>query len=287
MIEPYARLIAFKLYHEQDRIRNMHTISGQKDPVIRLLRELVSEEGRTRNRLFFAEGEELVRRAFDYGGVVESVILTDKFAATAKARTLLSRAGQTDVYQCTEGLLAKILDAKPTPECLAIVARKTVGLSNVLAGDCSLIQMVESCENADNLGMLLRSTDAAGVSGVILAAETTDAFSRRVVRGSRGAVFTVPLCIQSDSVKVMEQARANGLQIIGTSANTDVPYTSIDYTKPTVIVVGNEHTGISETVRSMADAVVRIPMTGKINSLNIAVAASLVMYEAVRQRSEL
>ncbi|MHB9037767.1 MAG: TrmH family RNA methyltransferase [Armatimonadota bacterium] len=265
----------------------MHKISGQKDPVIKLLRELVGEDGRRRNGLFFAEGEELVRRAFDYGGRVESVVFTEKYSATPEAQALLERSAQAlvRVYQTTEGLLAKILEAKPTPECLAIVERKVVGLSDVFLGACPLVQMVESCENADNLGMLLRSTDAAGVSGVVLAADTTDPFSRRVVRGSRGAVFTVPLCVQPDSARAIDRARENGLQVIGTSANTDVVYTSIDYTKPSMIVVGNEHTGISETVRSMADAVVRIPMMGKINSLNIAVAASLVMYEAVRQRN--
>ncbi|MCE5323423.1 RNA methyltransferase [bacterium] len=264
----------------------MNSISGQKDPLIKLLRELVGEDGRRRNSLFFAEGEELVKRAFDYGGRVESVIFTDKYSAAQESQALIERAASAgvDAYQCTEGLLAKILDAKPTPECLAIVERRVVGLENVFSAECPLVQMVESCENADNLGMLLRSTDAAGIDGVVLAANTTDPFSRRVVRGSRGAVFTVPICIHQNSAKIIECAHARGLQVIGTSANVDMPYTSVDFTKPTMIVVGNEHTGISDTVRRVADMVVRIPMVGKINSLNIAVAASVVMYEAVRQR---
>ncbi len=162
--------------------------------------------------------------------------------------------------------------------------RRVASLSQVLSGECPLVQMVECCENADNLGMLLRSTDAAGVDGVILAADTTDPFSRRVVRGSRGAVFTVPICLQADPRRVIEEAKNNGFRVIATSAHADMPYTSVDYTGPTLIVVGNEHTGISDIVRGLADAVVRIPMRGKINSLNIAVAASVVLYEAVRQR---
>ncbi len=265
----------------------MNRVTGQKDPIIKLLRELVNEDGRRRNKLFFAEGEELVRRAFDYGGKVESVLFTDKYTQTPEAQNLLDRAvaAGADVYQSTEGLLAKILDAKPTPECLAIVERKVIGLTDVFAGENPLIQMVESCENADNLGMLLRSTDAAGINGVVLTGDTTDPFSRRVVRGSRGAVFTVPMCIHPSSAKAIDAAHEHRLQVIGTSANTDTLYTSVDFTKPTLIIVGNEHTGISGTVREMADSVVRIPMMGKINSLNIAVAASVVMYEAVRQRA--
>lgn len=264
----------------------MRPVSGQKDPVVQLLRELTGEDGRKRRGQFFAEGEELVRRAFDYGGKVESLILTERFAVSPQAADLLERAAQAraDIYTASEGLLAKILDAKPTPECLAVAERRVAALPDVFTADCPLIAMVEHGENADNLGMLLRSTDASGVDGVILAAETTDPFSRRVVRGSRGAVFTVPLCIQYDAAKPIAEAKKHGLQVIATSARTDVAYTAVDYTKPTMIVVGNEHIGISDTVRGLADSVVRIPMRGRINSLNIAVAASLVLYEAVRQR---
>lgn len=264
----------------------MRPVSGQKDPVVQLLRELTGEDGRKRRGLFFAEGEELVRRAFDYGGKVESLALADRFASSPQAADVLERAGQAraEVYTASEGLLAKILDAKPTPECLAIVERRVASLADMFTADCPLVAMVEHGENADNLGMLLRSTDASGVDGVILAADTTDPFSRRVVRGSRGAVFTVPICIQHDAAKPIAEAKKQGLQIVATSARSDAYYTDVDYTKPTMIVVGNEHVGITDTVRGLADAVVRIPMRGRINSLNIAVAASLVLYEALRQR---
>lgn len=254
--------------------------------MVQLLRELTGEDGRRRNARFIVETEELVRRAFDYGGKVDSLILAERFAASPECAELLGRAAEArvDIFTTTEGLLSKILEAKPTPECLAIVERRVVPLADMFTKPCPLVVMVEHGENADNLGMLLRSTDASGMDGVILAAETTDPFSRRVVRGSRGAVFTTPICIQYDAVKALSEAKRAGLQVVATSARSDVFYTSVDYGRPTMIVVGNEHVGISDAVRSRADTVARIPMLGKINSLNIAVAASLVMYEAVRQR---
>ena len=265
----------------------MRTVAGQKDPIIKLLRELGSEDGRRRAGRFFAEGQELVKRAFDYGGEVETVILTDTFAASSEARELIGRAasGAIETCTCTAGLLSKVVGAKPTPDCIAIVERKVASLGDILAAQCPLVQMVENGDNADNLGMLLRSTDAAGVDGVVLSGETTDPFSRRVVRGSRGAVFSVPFCIRRDSAKAIQEAQSSGLQVIATSAKTDTPYTDVDYTRPTMIIVGSEHTGISDAVRQLADEVVRIPMLGKVKSLNIAVAASIVLYEAVRQRS--
>lgn len=262
----------------------LQNVSGQKDPIIKLIRDLQTEDGRRRCNRYFVEEREIVRRAFDYGGTVESVILTDRFAQTPEAAELLERAQQagTDVYQSTQGLIAKILDAKPTPECMAVVERAVSPLSEVFEGEHPVVVMVESCENADNLGMLLRSTDASGVTGVVLAADTTDPFSRRVVRASRGAVFTVPIAIHPDSAHIIREAHAHGIQVIGTSANADCDYTDIDFSKPTMIIVGNEHTGISDTVREHADTVARIPMRGKINSLNIAVAASVMMYAAAR-----
>lgn len=266
----------------------MQLVSGQKDPTMILLRELLTEDGRKSRGMFFAEGIELTMRAFDYGARVQSVVMTEKFASTDAAQNILRRADDAGapVHGATEGLLAKVLEAKPTPECLAIVDRRTCSVEEALSGNCPLVVMVEHGENADNLGMLLRSCDAAGVTGVVLAAGSTDPFARRVVRGSRGSVFTLPICIAGDPVGVIELARESGIRVIASSAQSDTHYTQVDYRTATMIAVGNEHVGISDGVRQHADEVVRIPMFGRINSLNIAVAASVIAYEASRQRTE-
>ena len=260
--------------------------TGQKDPIIALLRELSTEDGRKRTERFFAEGEEIVKRAFDYGGGVHFLIVTERFSSNPKCAKLAERAqcAGAEIVTATEGLLAKVLEAKPTPECIAIVERKTAALADILNSPSALILMVEHGENADNLGMLLRSTDASGLDGAILASDTTDPFARRVVRGSRGAVFTTPICIQHSAIKTVEAAKKAGLQVVATSAQSDLSFTSVDFTVPTMIVVGNEHVGISDELRSQADTIAKIPMHGKINSLNIAVAGSVVLYEALRQR---
>ncbi len=264
----------------------LRKVSGQKDAVIALLRELTTEDGRKRAGLFFAEGEELVRRAFNYGATVYELIVSERFVSLPEVQELISLAevARVQIHTASEGLIAKVLGAKPTPECLAVVKRKVASLSDILAANCKHVLMLEHGRNADNLGMLLRSADAAGVSGVVLSSDTTDPFGRRAVRGSRGAVFTVPISIQNESTRVIEEAKYAGFQVIASSAHADLSYTNVEYTKPTLIVVGNEQTGISEAVRSASDAVVRIPMRGMVNSLNVAVAASIILYEALRQR---
>lgn len=263
----------------------MRNADGQKDPLIKLIRELQTQEGRISNSLFFAEGDELSRRAFEYGGNVRTLLLTEKYADSSSGKELLETAFErnTECVVCTSGLLGKILDAKPVPECLVVVERIDIGLRQALEYN-KFILMIEACENSDNLGMLLRCADAAGVDSVVLAGDCVEPFNRKTVRGSRGAVFTVPISIEKDTAEVIKQAHNLGLRVIGSSANCDLLYYDVDLSKPIVMVVGNEHTGISETVRNEADSIVRIPMGGHINSLNIATAASALLYECIRQK---
>ena len=140
-------------------------------------------------------------------------------------------------------------------------------------------------ESADNLGMLLRSAEASRVRGVLLGNGTVEPFARRVVRGSRGAVFSLPMSLEPNMPAAVEAAREHGIQVVATSANTEHAYTDVDFTRPTLIIVGNEHRGVSAPVAALADMTVTIPMLGQINSLNISVAASIVLFEANRQRS--
>lgn len=265
----------------------MRETDGQRDPRMQMLRELQNEAGRIKHDRYTVEESELVRRAMDLGAPVETVVATDTFARTPEGQHLLDKAEAAGLNACSAsaGLLGKMLGAKPTPDCVAIVRRKLTSLDSILRAPCPLIQMVEHCESADNLGMLLRSTDAAGVTGVLLTADTTDPFSRRTVRGSRGAVFTVPLCTISGAEAVFAASKKQKIRIIGTSATATAWYNEVDYTGPVMIIVGNEHTGLSASARQSVDAMVRIPMLGRIHSLNIAVAASIMLYEAVRQRA--
>jgi len=259
-------------------------ITGQKDPAIRLLADLRTEDGRARQGLYFVEEREIVARALEWEAGARCVFVTDRFADDPSCAQVLEAADGLDIFRCSEGLLGKTLGSKPTPECVAILERRVCPMEQITSGERPLITVVENCENSDNLGMLLRSTDATGVSGVLLLGETTDPFSRRSARGSRGAVFTVPLAIERDTGAALRFLRERSIRIIAGSANATERYDRVDYTGPTAIIVGNEHVGISDQARRESDDVVSIPMRGRVNSLNIAVAASVMMYEALRQR---
>lgn len=266
----------------------MQEVSGQRDPAMSLLKRLQTMDGRLRENAFIVEDAELVRRALDMGADVRMVIFSGRFLESDEGRLLEQAVASRGIGACSasSGLIAKMIGSKPTPDCIAVVRRKLADFESLVSSpsQAPLIMMAEDCENADNLGMLLRSTEAAGCDGVALSAGCADPFSRRTVRGSRGAVFSVPLCVSANPAGMLAAARKRGFLAIGGSANAKAPYTSPDYTRPAILVVGNEHTGLSAKTRNECDAIVAIPMKGKINSLNIAAAATVLLYEALRQR---
>ncbi len=262
----------------------MRPITGQKEPIIRLVRKLQSPSGRRRQGCFIVEGHDLIMRALEWGADVEGLLLTEGMA-TSEQGLALAAACPVPARTLTRGLMGKIVTgSKPLPQAIAVVRRKVTALEGVFASDSPLVVAVDGGTLADNLGMLLRTAEACGVDGVLLSEDTVEAYGRRVVRGSRGAVFTLDIHEAGDLSVAYDLAAARGVQIIATSANTDASYTDVDYTLPSLIVVGNEHTGVSPLTLERATHTVRIPMLGSINSLNISVAASVMYYEAVRQR---
>ena len=224
--------------------------------------------------------------AVRYGAEVIAWICAEGQAGSEAARKIIELMPATSaLYVCSEGLLHKCLEAKPTPPCVALVRRVERPWDPSVAQDQSPLWLgVDHGESADNLGMLLRSAEAAGVTEVLLAGGTVDPWGRRAVRAARGAMFGLPLALHDSTRDAALSARAAGVQVIATSAKTDYDYTQVDYTQPTLILVGNEHHGIQEEVIACADRCVKIPMLGHIHSLNIAVAASLMLFEAQRQR---
>jgi len=163
------------------------------------------------------------------------------------------------------------------------VERSLAELAGVV-GDDPLILVSQGVEKPGNLGAMLRTADAAGVCAVIAADPVTDWSNPNVIRGSKGTVFAVPVASAATD-EVFDWLRQKGIRAVATTPDTDLAHTAADLTGGVAILVGTEKSGLTEDAISRADARVRIPMAGLVNSLNVATAAAIVLYEAVRQRS--
>jgi TrmH family RNA methyltransferase len=147
-----------------------------------------------------------------------------------------------------------------------------------------LVAVLEGVEKPGNLGAVLRSADAAGVSAVIVADGRTDLYNPNAIRASLGTIFTMPLC-EAAGGDVLAWLRERRFSILAARVNGAVPYTAVDYRGPTAIVLGSEAAGLSSIWTGDDIQAVRLPMLGAADSLNVSTAAAVLFYEALRQRS--
>jgi TrmH family RNA methyltransferase len=166
---------------------------------------------------------------------------------------------------------------------LAIFPIPKTSLADLKPGDSPLVIVAEAVEKPGNLGAILRTADAAHVDALLVCDRRVDLWNPNVVRASRGAVFTVPT-VEVESSIALTWLRSRGVQVLAATPAARASYTSVDLTRPTAIAVGTEDDGLTEFWMSNADMHVRIPMMGKVNSLNVSIATALLVYEAIRQR---
>lgn len=169
---------------------------------------------------------------------------------------------------------------------LALFPIPRVSLDELRLSVSPLVVVAESVEKPGNLGAILRTADAAHVDAVLVCDPRVDAYSPNVVRASRGAIFTVPV-VETSSTEALTWLHGRGIRILAATPNADADaeYTRQDLRVPLAVAVGTEDEGLSDIWMSQADLKVRIPMLGKVNSLNVSIATALIVYEAVRQRA--
>ena len=146
-----------------------------------------------------------------------------------------------------------------------------------------LVIVAESIEKPGNLGAILRTADAAGVDALLVCDPRVDVWNPNVIRASRGTIFSVPL-VECDNASALTWLIAHDIQVLAATPSAEMTYSKVDLTRPTAISVGTEDAGLTDFWLENADIKVRIPMMGRVNSLNVSVSTALILYEAVRQR---
>jgi TrmH family RNA methyltransferase len=166
---------------------------------------------------------------------------------------------------------------------LAVVTPRRLELGSLQLGSSPLLLMAEAVEKPGNLGAIFRTADSAGVEAVLVAEPRVELFSPGVIRASRGTVFTVP-AVESGNAALFSWFKQNKIRILAATPQAERKYTEIDYRTPICFAVGTEDAGLSSFWMERADIQVRIPMYGKVNSLNVSASTAILLYEAVRQR---
>jgi len=259
---------------------------GRRDPVVELLRDLAQPAGRERHGRFVAEGPTLVRRAIDGGLPVDCLAYRTDLRAAAGGPGVLdaARAAGIGCWRASDGLMGTLTPTRPLPDVLAAVHLRLRDASELGPDRAATVLVAEHVQNPDNLGMVLRTADAAGVDAVVVAGEATDPLHRNCVRAARGAVGRIPILRCAALPAWIAAQRERGMRVVGATAHGDAELFEADLTPPIAIVVGNEEVGISREALAACTARVAIPTAPGQDSLNVGVAAGVLLFELARRR---
>jgi len=259
--------------------------SLSNDRIKRLVR-LRNRRERDRSRHFLVEGFRELRRAAAAGVVFDEVYACPDLFLGENEADLLDRFREAgaEVFEVAEAPFRKA-SYRDRPEGLLGVARQfEVGLNRLSLPDDPLLLIAESIEKPGNLGTMLRTAQAAGADAVIVCDPATDPFNPNVVRASLGTLFEVPLAV-APSGETIAWLKDRGIASFAATPSADTPHHAADLTGPAALVIGSEQYGLTETWLEGASERIVIPMPGSVDSLNAAMSAGILLFEAVRQRS--
>jgi TrmH family RNA methyltransferase len=260
-------------------------ITGFSNPLVKQVRALRDKKHRRIDGRFLAEGLRILTEALDSGVAPEMLWRTADSADHPLVKRLeaaVTNAGG-DVFITSADILAKLSGKDNPGSVIGVYAEFLTPLDALDRGAADIWIVAQSLRDPGNLGTILRTGDAVGAGGLILVDDCTDPFSVEAVRASMGAIFT-----QSVSVARWEEfivwLRAAPGQLVGTSLNTPTDYRSARYTSPTFILIGNEAQGLPSDYERQCDLLVKMPMRGRADSLNAAVATAVMAYEVLNQQ---
>lgn len=238
-------------------------------------------KSRRQTGTFLIEGKREIELAVKGGYELETLLFFPELVSESQARQLTVH--DTQLIEINREVYQKLAYRDTTEGILAIARTKSLQLSDLKLSENPLILVAEAPEKPGNVGALLRTADAANLDAVIIADPKSDLYNPNIVRSSVGGLFTNQIATGS-SAEVIDFLKARNINFYAATLQNSTPYHTPDYTKPTALVVGTEATGLTAAWRNQATQNVIIPMQGAIDSMNVSVAAAILIFEAKRQR---
>ncbi|MHB9031489.1 MAG: TrmH family RNA methyltransferase [Anaerolineae bacterium] len=266
----------------------MLTITSASNPRIKELRALHNRKAREDTGLCLVEGIRPVGEACEAGAVLEGLYYAPDLLTSAYALELVRQqaAGGIAIYQLSADLFRQVADKDNPQGIIAVVRRPLTPLESLTPDACPWVVALSSPQDPGNIGTILRTMDAAGARGLVLLDQAADPTHPAAVRASMGALFWQPVSLASWG-EFLPWARAGGYHLYGTSAHGAIPYARVEsYRRPAVLLLGSEREGLTEAQREACELLVALPMHGRATSLNLAVAAGIMLYDMERKLTD-
>ena len=235
--------------------------------------------------LFVLEGRRELEHALEAGFRIDTLFVCPEILELTEETPLLRKvlSEAKNLFEVSPVVYGKIAYREGTEGIIAEMVTPGRSLGSISLPENPLVMVLESVEKPGNLGAVLRSADAAGADAVIVCDPLTDLFNPNLIRASIGAIFSVPV-VTATSADAIKYLKDNGIRILTAQLQDSVLYYDSDMRRGVAIVMGTEATGLSDAWRLAADEHIRIPMLGRLDSLNVSVSAAILLFEAVRQR---
>lgn len=259
-------------------------ITAFSNPLVKYARSLRDKKARRREKRFLAEGLRILSEGKENGYLPELLFFARTSEAHERVEDLVEATERNggDAVRTTEDILAKLSGKSNPQSVVGVYAEFETALNSIDRSAAPIWIVAQALRDPGNLGTMLRTGDAVGAGGLILVDDCVDPFSVEAVRASMGAIFTQAIATARWD-EFLPWLRAGEGQLIGTSLNASLDYQEPSYARPALLLVGNESAGLPEDYEKVCDLLVKMPMLGKADSLNAAVATAVMAYELVNQ----
>lgn len=264
-------------------MENFEKITSVQNARIKNVIKLQKPSERRRQGLFVIEGFREIQLAGDNGYCFSEMYFCSEIADAQSMQSILQQQEKCKCIEVSMAVYEKMAVRENKDGIIVIAKTKQHHLSQIQLSDNPLIMVLEAVEKPGNLGAVLRTADAAAIDAVIICEPNTDFYNANVIRNSLGCVFTNQTAAAA-TAEVIAWLKKNNITIFASILQTDNFYHEVNFKQPSALVMGTEATGLSEEWRQAADYCIKIPMLGKIDSLNVSNAAAVLLFEALRQR---
>lgn len=264
----------------------MPLVESKNNSRVKYVKKLARRRFRDREGKFVLEGFRAVEEVLKLSGTVEFILFSPSARATSRGEQLFAAAREAGIaaVEVAENIMRDLAGTETPQGVLAVVCRREVSLDDILSTSPSLLVLVDGVQDPGNLGTIVRTSAGAGAQGLILLPGTVDLYNPKTLRSTMGNIFKLPVVMAGQRSEVLKKIRNAGLELVVGDPRAEKAVFEIDLTGPVVIAVGNEARGVQEDILMHSRHRVHIPMSAGVDSLNVAVAAGIMLYEVVRQR---
>ncbi len=263
----------------------MICITSSSNVKIKDIKSLYKKKERWSKEIFIIEGMKIVEECINNKYPLEDIIYSDELLNIRGGEELFDRIRNYNKLINVPSKLFKEISDTETPQWIMATAKfKKNSIEEIEKSKNPFILLLEEIQDPGNMGTIIRTADAFNIDGIIVTAGSVDVYNPKVVRSTMGSIFRTPIYHISNKLEFIEKLKIQGYRIYSTSLEAKKHIHEIDFNDASIILIGNESRGVSDSISSLADELIKIPILGGAESLNVGIASSIIMYEAMRQR---